>query len=279
LRFDDRYLLPDRLVAGPAFYEAIAAAYRPRVGRDFESVVGKEGLEGAIRALLQEHGIAYFAGGYGTEDLECDAVFESRSAVVFIEAKKKGLTRRALAGDAEKVLIDVSSSVLAAHAQLARHELSLRSNGEMRFEDGKVLRLEGRDVIRVGITLLDLGSFQDKVVLGKMIRLLRGARLRSTRQMTDADRKSVEAFGKTADSLLQSYDALDALDPDWTRRERFGLKSYSLPQFMVLLSDAPSPDALVVNLTVDTHLTTSTGDWLAEYRSAKETRSTVNGPA
>jgi hypothetical protein len=259
VRFDGRYLLPDRLVTGPAFYEAVAAAYRGVLGNAFEEVLGKEGLEGAIHALLAEHGIAYYSGGYAGSDLECDAAFESDEAIVFVEAKKKGLTRRSLSGEPEKILLDISASILAAHAQVARHELALRSNGSLTFNDGCVLALNGRKVIRIALTLLDLGSFQDKTVLGKMIHRLMGARLHTTREMSKADQRSVEEFNRVADSLLQSYSALNELDDQWIKRERFRLKGYSLSQLIVLLSDVRSADELVANIGIDDHLTTSTG--------------------
>ncbi len=266
VQFEQRYLLPDRLTTGPAFYEAVAAAYRSVLGNLFDEVLGKDGLEGAIRTLLNEHGIECYFGKYIGGDLECDAVFESREAVVFLEAKKKGLTRRSLSGEPEKILLDVSASILAAHAQLARHELALRSAGSLTFSDGRVLTIKDRNVIRIAVPLLDLGSFQDKTVLGKLIRGLMGARLHTTREMSVADQRSVQEFTRIADSLMGSYEALSALDEQWIQRERFQLKSYSLGQLLVLLSGVRSADELVANIRIDSHLTTSTGDWLAEYR-------------
>lgn len=266
LRFGNEYLLLDRLIAGPAFYEAIASAYRAVVGRSFEEIVGFEGLEFAVRQLLQSHGITPYAGGYGVEDLECDAVVESPTAIIFVEAKKKGLTRRSLAGEPEKLLFDVSRSVIAAHVQLARHELSLRRTGRLQFDDGRALVLGDREVHRVAITLLDLGSLQDKVVVAEMLRVFRGSTFHAGRELSDDDKRAAAEFDRQGGILHDTFGKLGTLAPDWERRQRFAVRSYCLTQFMVLLSDVASPEDFVRNLQIDRHLTTATGDWYEEYR-------------
>ncbi len=270
----DVYLLLDRLLAGPAFYEAVASAYRAALGaQTFEGIMGKEGLEGAIRTTLAAHGMRVVHGPYESVDgLECDAVVETPHAVVLIEAKKKGLTRKTLAGDALKGLFDVSGSLLASHAQLARHEYSLRRDGELRFSSGEVVRLEGRRIDRVAITLLDLGSLQDKMMVGNLVTHLRGATLQIGRDLDKAEAKAAREFNENAQALLDAFEANAAFVEDYDRLERFSVRSFSLGQLIALLEDVSDAAGFEENLAVDRHMSTGTGDWLLEFRQMKKLR-------
>lgn len=270
---NDEYVLVDRLLAGPAFYEATASAYRAVLGTRFEEVMGKEGLEGAIVAALEARGVPVVHGKYeGPEGLECDAVAETPGSIALLEAKKKGLTRKSLAGDPARVLFDVSASLLAAHAQLLRHENVLLRDGQLTFCSGAKVHLSSRRIDRVAVTLLDMGSLQDKLTLGNLLTNLRGATLQLPH---DADAETVKAARQFENNVKVIEEMFTANAPfvlDYERLQRFSVRSFSLGNLLELLQDVSDPASFEANLAVERHMTTGTGDWLSEFRHMKKAR-------
>jgi hypothetical protein len=274
---NDEYVLLDRYISGPAFYEAAAHAYRQVLGKRFDDLMGKEGLEEAVRTTLRSHGLNVTHGKYcGPNQSECDAVVETPGFVILIEAKKKGLTRRTLAGDPLTTLFDFSESLLAAHAQLAQHELALLKTGKLDFYHGQRVSLDGRSIQRVAITLLDLGSLSDKVIVGNLIEALRGTKLRDDLTLTGHQLKSKVAFEKCTSKLLESFSEIVAAHPNYEIINKFGIRSFSLSQLLELLKDVKNSIQFEANLTVDSHISFGVGDWLAEYHVMK--RVSAEGP-
>ena len=62
--------------------------------------------------------------------------------------------------------------------QLSRHERILRSEGQLAFLDGTVVRHNGREIEKMSaVTMLDHGSLQDRVFMHVTHRALFGAQL------------------------------------------------------------------------------------------------------
>lgn len=162
------YLAPPASLVGPAYFEAIGAALRGAIGQQlYNSTVGG-GLERALKALLQLRKImptrenAKYFYGKGKNTIECDFVLEDAQHIIFIECKSKAVTRATMSGQSVNALIDYASSTVASQAQAMRHERYLRQLGKLIFDDGYVLTLGSRRIIRLSLTLLDHGTFQDR---------------------------------------------------------------------------------------------------------------------
>lgn len=170
------YLIPSASVAGPACYEALATAVRlaaPKKGSD----IAGEGTERAVKALLDRHKlpITFAAAKYNqlkADAGECDFVLEDDQNILFIECKAKALTRATMAADPVSVLFDYAESVIASQLQAMRHQRLLIANGAIDFEDGSKLEHNGRTISRLTVTLLDLGSLQDRELFWHLFQAL-----------------------------------------------------------------------------------------------------------
>lgn len=74
-------------------------------------------------------------------------------------------TKSAMGGQVLDGMIDLALAMVRGQTQLGRHEILLRRQGYIEFEDGTRLELRGRKRInRIAVTLLDWGGVQDRVV-------------------------------------------------------------------------------------------------------------------
>jgi len=86
--------------------------------------------------------------------------------------KKKPLTRRAQAGSDVHILLDIANSLLDAQVQSGWHEARLRIHGYLDLTSPKGtarLELKGRSVERIALSLLQFGSFQDRMLLKQFL--------------------------------------------------------------------------------------------------------------
>jgi hypothetical protein len=100
----------DRSLAAAPCLEALMGLLRASQ-KGFDDRLGPP-IELFLREQLSAHGIRTLAGTYVVDgdDGECDIVIETKKVVIFIEIKKKPLTRMAQAGSDAHVLIDLANS-------------------------------------------------------------------------------------------------------------------------------------------------------------------------
>jgi len=137
------YWLLDRSVCALPCLEALMTVARPST-KDFDRKLGLA-IESFLRETLLDHKIATLTGKYksGGEEGECDLVIETSEVIIFLEIKKKPLTRLAQSGSTPHVLIDLANSVLAAQAQAGWHEVRLRKHNFLDLRaNGAVTRLD-----------------------------------------------------------------------------------------------------------------------------------------
>ena len=154
--------LPASLL-GPAFFEAISIALRNAGYPGPDDKVLPTALENAIADFFRNrrYKVDHVAKTYKMLDPltgkqiagECDVVVETLNHIVFLEAKKKPLTRVSQTGDVLANLIDMSDSLLYAQSQAATHERLLRHHRHLRFDDGSRLELGTRHVDRIAVIL------------------------------------------------------------------------------------------------------------------------------
>lgn len=267
---DDTYMVPCASVAGPAFYEALHRAVRDAVGDAKTNDLLGGGVERATADLLRRRGLhptrenATYRSPDGTVSGECDLVLEDDTNIVFIECKAKAPTRGTMSGEGVDALVDYAGSLLTSQQQTLKHERVLTENGEISFDDGYRLRLDGRAVTRLSITLLDHGTFQDRVIFSQFVGPMLSA---SIRYEPDHPRAGTfDGVNETIAALTQELIKFNDQGRNvWS--STMSAASLGVGQLAVLLNESDTVDMLVKRLR--RHTTFGTTNVLLEYRIAK----------
>jgi hypothetical protein len=93
---------------------------------------------------------------------ECDIVIDMNDAVIFIELKIKSLTMLSSLGDLSHLLNDILKGWLNPLSQCAKHEIILRNNGIINFEENKkFIRHNDKEIFCISCTLGDHAFLHD----------------------------------------------------------------------------------------------------------------------
>jgi hypothetical protein len=254
-----RFVLLDRSVCAPACLEALLTPLRlERKGLDDR--IGSE-VERFLKAQFASHGIPTSGGDYdaGGQHGECDLVLEAPDAVIFLEVKKKTLTRRSRAGSDAHLILDLAGSLLDAQVQAGRHEVRLRHHGYLDLHrDGSTTRLElnDRQVERVAVSLFDFGSFQDRILLTQFLEATMNARFRPLAASLN------EKFDKINKALIEIREQVGALHPGQREVNQpfFNCWFLSVPQLLVLLDGVGDTADFKAALWSCRHVVTGSSD-------------------
>ena len=230
-------------------------------------------IERFTRQVLLEHGIDSSSGDYriGKIRWECDIVVETAETVIFIEVKKKPLTRRARAGSDVSVVLDLAQSLLDAQKQAGNHEVQLRREGHLDLVDGSKTRrieLQGRKIERIALSLTDFGSFHDRTFLEKFMNAV-------TRLSFGVhDKKYEEQFKKLNETIASLQEQSRFLFPESSEHHRpyFNCWFFSLPQLMIILDGVSGAEAFRAALWAIRGITTGQGDLCFDLRYAEQMR-------
>lgn len=275
IKLGNRYVMIDRSVCAPAFLEALLAAYRfERKGLDDD--VGRA-VERFVEGEFAAHGVPTRAGDYDhdKEHGECDLVAETSETLIFFELKKKALTRRARAGMDANLLLDLAGSLLQAHAQAGWHELRIRHAGILSLDRADVrttLSLDRRSIEKVALSMLDYGSFQDRIVLKHFLEATLNA------SFHPHDTSLTKKFSEINASLAEISQQLAIKYPGETRINQpfFECWFISVPQLLVLLDGVDNADAFRQSLWSCRHFTTGATDLYYELSRMRQLR--TNNP-
>ncbi|MBR7971942.1 hypothetical protein KDX01_02265 [Burkholderia vietnamiensis] len=265
----DRYLILDHSVCSPAMLEVVLSRFR-ELGID--SKMGYA-IESFLINVLLERGVIAKSGKYkvGKQIWECDLVIETPKRIIFIETKKKALTRAARAGLDAALLVDMTDSLVSAILQAGRHQYEIIKEGALVLttSDGKIEKFElgGRAVERIAVTLPDFGSFQDRALLSQIL----------NSQLTIAFSTSELAFKTKIEKVNEKLHALRELNnslyeqagkpSNW--QPFFNSWFLSVPQLLVLLDDVRGCEDFDSELNRTRHLTMGTRDFYFEHHYAK----------
>ncbi|WCM90505.1 hypothetical protein [Acidovorax sp. NCPPB 3576] len=266
-----RFVLADRSVCAPAFLEALLAQLR-LVDRGSDDKVGLQ-AEAFLREELRIRNVPVHGGDYdfAQEHGECDAVVETDERIVFIEQKKKPLTRVARAGSDVHLLIDLAGSMMAAQAQAGWHEVRIRSAGHLDLEgETGTYRLErrGRDIERVALALLDYGSFQSRDYL---LQMLQSSLWVSYSVQDPALNTRLNGLNKALAEIRQQVTHL-ALQEDRRKQPFFHCWFLSLPQLLILLDDVHDTTSFWKALQMTRHTSTGSADFYFDFERIQQIR-------
>lgn len=231
------------------------------------------GIERFLRAEFEARGITALAGNYTCDGEfgECDLVVETSHTIIFFEIKKKPLTRLARAGSDAHLMVDLAQSLLAAQVQAGWHEVRLRRHRFLELNDRgtkRTLRIEGREVERVAVSLMDYGSFQDRIFLEQFLQGIMGAKFSvSVSSLT-------EKFDQMNNSISQLARQVEILnkDRDGPRRPFFHCWFLSVPQILIILDNVFDAESLKKAFWATRHIATSQSDFYFDYAYMRDLR-------
>ncbi|KXO03081.1 hypothetical protein AYK81_28740 [Bacillus thuringiensis] len=276
------YILVDRALCAISFYDAICDKLRKIVGRKFDAFLGIQ-LEEFIKSLLSEKGVVVKSGFY--DDEECDLIIETNSKIVFMEVKKKPLTRKASAGDGVALFKDITKGLLSSQIQLGKHESKLLREQRMELRKVKkkkkakeypieIIELNNRDIERVSVNAWDYGIVNDKLVTQNLLQFLTILELRAMKSDEDEE---LEELRKSSKILIKQFEELKKISIAKKRenlRENYFDSSFiSLQQLMMIINDSNSTESFVENLFINKHLITGEGDPFFEYAYCRKLKS------
>jgi hypothetical protein len=260
-----RYILMDRVWCAPAFYEAVVSAVRPRVP-NADSFIGLA-FERLVKAELEAHGVRVVSGNYniGSQEGECDAVIETADRIIFVEMKKKPLTRKSRSGNDINLFYDLSESLLAAMCQIGRHEILLFKHGSLELQDGSetyTIERNGRAVERVALSPVEFGGMQDRGVISQVLKTM------TTSKLSAVDASNAHSINKVqtkGQELLDQYNELAKIQSDAKGVTFMNCWFLSLGQFLTILQGVSSNDSFQSSLFTTRHIMMGSLDFYFEH--------------
>lgn len=264
------YLLPRCLTAVGAINALLNMISRPngKFDSNLDNALGVV-FERYIRRMLQEKGVENATGNFlatdGGDSGECDIVVQGDNKIFLIEVKKKALTRRAMSGIDYELLNDISDSLLHSHAQAMKAECQLQRTAGLNLKgpEGRdaSIKLQGREIERVSLSLYDFGSLQDRATLQVVLKLAVGIRFKS--EHPDAE----SAIKKWHEHIEDIYRyGLELGEFSSGTKMPFSNSSFmSLPQLLTMLEGCKSVSEFESFMTEGKYVVRGTRDFYAEH--------------
>lgn len=266
-RQDNRYLIVDRSMCGWGYVEALFSALRSTI-KEFDNQVGTA-MERFVEAELSSRGVPVLSGEYDEDGHgECDIAAETPQTVVFIELKKKALTRRARAGSDAHLLLDLAGSLLDAQVQAGWHELRITHAGALnlvRNGQTRCLSLDSRGIEKIALGMLDFGSFQDRVVLKQFLEATLNVNFGSHDPVYA---KRFKAINDALQEIRKQYSATHAGKVE-VHQPFFNCWFMSIPQFLILLDEVTDAETFRSALWSCRHIVTGTSDLYFEIANMR----------
>lgn len=265
-------IFPTDSSTGPAIFEAVFDALKEIANEAVISKLRGEGTERLTNYVFKKYGFSptfedakYDLGG--SNNGECDLVFEDDENIIFVECKAKALTRGAMTGNQGDALLDFAGSVFASQAQALKHERILRTLGEICFPDGRCLAFRNRRITRLTVTLVDHGMLQNQWVLNSFYQALLSMQVSCSSDYSK--KKQVDDFNKNLQIVREEMKQLLAAGLDF-RVLSLTASSASIAQLDVILNGAQSIGNIAQRLLP--RISYSTFNILLEYFYIKKMR-------
>ncbi|WP_321886455.1 hypothetical protein [Paraburkholderia bannensis] len=259
-----RYWIAPLPILGPAFLGRLVgqlASQDPllsaRVGTAFED---------HMVARLTELGFTVTRGNLkgrakGQRAGDADLIIATQEVVALFELKKKGLRRRTVSGDHFLLASDLAQGVVHAVNQLSRHELTLMRTGRLEFEDGRVLQLNGRSVVKGVISLADYGGLHDVATLNNALKQFASGQLDERAANTREQRKALDSANGEFKTLGELSAEFDRLPPKGRPRNLFGNLVFRNVYFIEeLLIKARTAEQFLEELAAGARISSGTRD-------------------
>lgn len=269
--FNSGYLLLPRSLSSLAFINTTLNAIIAPDGKRNDNNDATLGtvIERFVKHKLDIHDIEYrsgeFISKYGTISGECDIVIETEDAIIFIEIKKKGMTRLSMSGVDYSILSDLGSGLIHATAQCFKAERILKCDDELLINGSAPLKYKSQRIFKIALTLNDYGSFQDRMT----IRTILANSLNMTFEGRDKKiNKKLEDWKEHLSEISEHIGKLKEVGK--LPREPFhDLFFMSIPQLTLILEKMQSSAGVVSALRTLASLSYSTRDFYKEFSLSK----------
>jgi len=267
----DEYLLISSSICSPAFYEAIVSELRAKVDSKINDKKLGEEIENFIKNEFSKRGIEFKYGYYNVPSKgkppEIDIVVEASDTLIFFEIKAKALTRNSRVGSDLNLFLDLTGSLIHSQNQINGHEIFIRKNKFIPLENGSTCELNGRDIARVSVTLLDFGSFQDRSVISQF---LESMLLGTFDTSNNTDINKIINLNKKLNEFQYQFNEIVQLDPTRAGNPFYNCWFLSVPQLLIILDNVHSNDDLKRELWRTRSISTSSLDFYREYEYARQ---------
>lgn len=267
------------------FYEVISSELR--IAGLKESKVGTH-LEEFIESLLKKSNVKYISNAeYNINkemkrtletsrgNGECDFIIETSDTVIFIELKKKILTRNSQGGKVLSILIDLTKSFIESQIQSNWHEIIMKKYGKITFKSGHEIYLKDRNVEKISLSAFDYMSLHDSSILQHTIQNLLGQSLEVMSE-DPGDQQKIQLVNKSLETLSKQYSFEEIITNRDLRSSLFSCRFFNIFQFMTLLNNTNSENDFKDEIWETRHISTGQKDWFQEYRYMKKLRSNKN---
>jgi hypothetical protein len=199
---------------------------------------------------------------------EIDLVIETDTHIFLIECKSKSLTNLSRAGMIPDALVDLVKGFLVPLWQLTEHEIILTKKQIITFIDGKTLKLNDRKIEKIVLTMLDFGSFQNRMFTSRIVQSIILVSFGSDDVNTHV---RLSELNEIIQKITQNFNVLSELSGQefgrFVQNYTFGVWWLSVDQLMTLVNpNIPLWDAL----KPIRHMVFGTGDIMNEYANAKK---------
>jgi len=258
------------------FYEVISSKLRKSGIKDDEVGIL---LEKYIEKKLLDSGINYLAGkkykitnsqrkdlSTDREDGECDFIVETSDTIMFIEVKKKILTRNAQSGDVFSIITDLTKSFIAAQVQGNWHELIIKKYGSIKFESGEELFLKKRSIEKISLSMFNFMSLHDNTLIHYVLRNLIGKEIGYDDSKYKKTLKEVNEYLK---DISKQYNTNEFLKYKERGGNFFNCSFFNLFIFLDIIKHSKSAEDFKSQIDITRRVTTGEKDWFAEQSYIK----------
>lgn len=261
-------LLPRSLTALGAMNAVLNMISRPNdlFDKTLDQKLG-DILEDFIRIRIRASGVPVHTGDIQSNNRErigeCDALIDTPNGIFIFEVKKKGLTRKAMAGHGPDLLVDLAQSLMKAHEQAYKAENHLVKHGEITLIDKQdqevTVTLDGKEIEKASISLTDFGGLQSRSILQRILDTVIRVEVNAD---DERDNKRLDVWRKTVEAL-RGYVIEEKPD-----RPFFNSIFLSVPQILTLLEQVEDADGFFKEVTRGRFMVYGLQDFYSEYAQA-----------
>lgn len=265
---DDRLWIPGKILLAPAFYERLFST-RSAHSTEMSGAFGIA-FESYLRSRMTALGINCLHGNIlqkkGVRAGDADLIIETEEVIGLLELKKKGISRITNSGNDLSLILDLTQGFIHGVHQLARHEIALIKTGEIRFEDGKILKLNNRRIFKVVISLGDHGGLHDSTVVRNMLESLAGASISTKIPTTPSQIECIDNANSLFKKLGDQFFEFRKIRPSGSNIDLFdNLAFHNIFFIENLLETKRTAKDFLDALQRGTRITTGTRDPFVEH--------------
>ena len=227
-------------------------------------------IERFVKDKLLSYGIVFHSGNFVSKDGlvygESDITIETETAVIFIEIKKKGMTRLSMSGVDYSILSDLGGGLIHATSQCFKAERVLRCDGRISIEGSSPITYKSQKVIKIALTLYDYGSFQDRMTIRSILTNSLGVTFKGANSGIDKKLNNWKEHINELSTHIQCLKDSSQLDAEPFHNLFF----MSISQLLMILEEKGSSDGLVKALTMLSSVSHSTRDFYKEYSLSRK---------